>query len=158
MANGTWAQIVNYNNGSPLGAYGVYAYGTSYAFYGNGPIYGGSFLYLSDARQKHNVQNLGMGIDTLMKLRPVSFTWNDDTPDIAHRGKDDIGFIAQEMEQVVPLAVHTDPKTDIKTLDYPKLIPILAQSIQDQQNTIVDQQKKIDDLTARIEALEAKLK
>jgi hypothetical protein len=110
------------------------------------------------SRQKHNVQNLGMGIDTLMKLRPVSFTWNDDTPDIAHRGKDDIGFIAQEMEQVVPLAVHTDPKTDIKTLDYPKLIPILAQSIQDQQNTIVDQQKKIDDLTARIEALEAKLK
>lgn len=151
IGSGNWAQIVNYNVGTPYGSYGVYSYGAVYAFYGNGPIYGGSFLYTSDARFKHNVKNLDLGLIALMKMRPVSFTWNEDAPDIGSRNKDDIGFIAQEIETVYPAAVHTDPKTGYKTLDYPKLIPILAQAIQDQQ-------KEIESLTARIEALEAKLK
>ena len=52
----------------------------------------------SDYRLKENVAPLTNGLDTISKLKPVSFTWKDSQ-------KVDEGFIAHELQEVVPQAV-----------------------------------------------------
>jgi hypothetical protein len=49
----------------------------------------------SDIRLKENVTNLNNAIDIIKQMRPVEFTWKSDN-------KRDIGFIAQEVYQILP--------------------------------------------------------
>jgi hypothetical protein len=131
--------------------YGALGRGDGYSFVGNGALYNNgtayatSFLYISDARLKENVAPLEKGVLTIGKLRPVSFTWKEGVEG-GRSGKDDIGFIAQEVEKIVPGAVYTDTATKLKAVDYPKLVPILVQAVQEQQ-------AEIDALKAEVEAL-----
>ena len=53
---------------------------------------------LSDLRDKDNIENLSAGIDFINSLRPVQFDWN--RRDGSMVGKKDIGFIAQELNEV----------------------------------------------------------
>jgi hypothetical protein len=142
--------------------YGTLGRADGYSFVGSGGLYNAgtvqanAFVYLSDIRLKTNIENLDQGLVTLMKLRPVSFTWNQKAPD-GRAGKDDIGFIAQEVEKILPGAIETDPATGYKEVDYPRFVPILVKSVQEQEATIAQQQAKIDDLEARISKLEARI-
>jgi hypothetical protein len=62
---------------------------------------GGSWAVSSDARLKHDVRTLDHALDTLLALRGVTFEYND--PAAIHElAGERIGFIAQEVEQVVP--------------------------------------------------------
>lgn len=63
---------------------------------------GGSWTDLSDGRLKSDVQTLTTCLDTINALNPVSFTWK-----LPSRGLEQaVGFIADEVEQVIPSAVH----------------------------------------------------
>lgn len=53
---------------------------------------------LSDERDKSNIQDIPYGLDYINAVRPVSFDW--DRRDGSYEGKKDIGFIAQELDQV----------------------------------------------------------
>lgn len=61
----------------------------------------------SDARLKRDIEPLQGALDTLLRLRGVTYRWNDpsqhDADESAH-----MGFIAQEVEPVIPQWVHTD--------------------------------------------------
>lgn len=46
------------------------------------------------------------------------------------------GFIAQDMEKEFPELVRTDSITKLKAIDYEGLVPVLLQSIKEQQNQI----------------------
>ena len=110
-------------------------------------VYAPSFLYNSDRRLKEDIVPLSSGLATTMALSPVSFTWKKGI-ESSQAGEDDIGFIAQEVEKVVPGIVHTD-STGMKSIDYIKLSPILVKAIQEQQ-------KEIDELKAAVRALQEK--
>jgi hypothetical protein len=56
----------------------------------------------SDARLKEHVRPIEGALDRLHKIRGVRFTWKEGLPWPAH---DDVGVIAQEVEQVLPEAV-----------------------------------------------------
>jgi hypothetical protein len=86
----------------------------------------------SDARLKDNIQNIDYGLDTIMKLRPVSFSWKDKPND----GRK-LGLIAQEVQPVVGEVVKEGSDPD-KTLGiyYDDLIPVVIKSIQEQQYKI----------------------
>jgi hypothetical protein len=133
----------------------------------------------SDARAKENVTNLTNALDTISQLRPVTFDWTDDYADtmnmfemdttdeksynhfsIKENGYDldrktsQIGFIAQEFEEVFPKSITEtemqlgDTKVeDFKTVNYDHLIPVLTKAIQELK-------AENDALKARIEALE----
>ena len=64
-----------------------------------------------------------------------------------------IGFIAQEVESVVPEVV--DGEDGEKTLGYGVLTAVLVKAIQEQQTIIEAQTTSINDLKTRIEALES---
>jgi hypothetical protein len=54
-----------------------------------------------------------------------------------------IGFIAQELYEIVPEAVYrpVDENSDFWSIDYEKLIPVLTSAIQEQQK-MIDQLKE----------------
>jgi predicted RNase H-like nuclease (RuvC/YqgF family) len=56
-----------------------------------------------------------------------------------------IGFIAQEVESIVPEIVKTEEK-GFKSVDYGKVTPLLVEAIKEQQKQIDDQKSMIDKL------------
>lgn len=102
-----------------------------------------SFAYTSDQRLKENVKAITNSEEKIMNLRPVKFQWKNNK-------KSDYGFIAQEVNKVIPEITSKDER-DIVHVDYAKIVPFLVSTIQKQQKQIEKQQKQI-------EALEEKLK
>ncbi len=93
---------------------------------------------ISDQRLKENIQDLDVGLDAIMSLKPRKFDWKKG------KGKDiknDIGWIAQEFEQVFPDMVDEwkDPSPEgekaYKSVRA-DLIPVLVKAIQEQQAQI----------------------
>jgi hypothetical protein len=101
----------------------------------------------SDKRLKTNIENLNSGLDTLLKIKPREFNWKDNI-----NAEKSHGFIAQELHKVYPSAVFkptkhkSDPKKDPWTVSMPQLIPLLVNSIQEQQQIINDLEKRIKKL------------
>jgi hypothetical protein len=137
--------------------------GTSYHLYSTGAAayrfyvgYGGTVFAtsttisaISDQRLKENVQDLDVGLDKIMALKPRKFDWK------AGKGKDikgDRGFIAQEFEQVFPDLIDEwkDPAPEgeepYKSVRQ-DLIPVLVKAIQELK-------AQNDDLRARVAQLE----
>jgi len=85
----------------------------------------------SDKKLKTNVKDINYGLDTIMKLNPKQYDWKKDN-------RHDIGFIAQEVEEVIPEIVKDKEWFDdkIKTLDYEKLTAVLIKAVQEQQKQI----------------------
>ncbi len=94
----------------------------------------------SDYRLKENVQPMQDALDTISQLNPVTYTWKVD-------GSDGQGFIAHELQAVVPDcvagekdAVDAEGNPQYQGIDTSFLVATLVKAIQE--------------LTARIEALE----
>ena len=92
---------------------------------------------LSDIRDKNNIQNLRLGLDFVMNLKPVSWDWN--RRDGSMEGKKDSGFIAQDTDSVIqdfnaedilPSLVDKT-NTDQWALGNAALIPVLVKAIQE---------------------------
>lgn len=98
-----------------------------------------SFIQASDASLKHNVADISNSIDKLTHLRPISFNWNGEAPGHAKS----FGFLAQEVEQVIPEIVFTDDTAHIKSMNYIALIPYLVQAIKEQQEQIKTLQEEL---------------
>jgi hypothetical protein len=99
----------------------------------------------SDKRLKNNIQNLNSVLDLINGVNPVSFnTENDD--------KTKYGFIAQELENIIPDIVNSpNDDDDYYCVDYVSMIPLLTKSTQElhkiimeQENKIMEQQNQID--------------
>src|SRR5262249_2725763 len=75
----------------------------------NGHIRATSLTQTSDARFKTNVATIQNALDAVLKLRGVNFDWKQDEPGDKNfpEGRQ-IGFLAQEVERVLPELVHTD--------------------------------------------------
>jgi len=119
----------------------------------------------SDERLKDNIQTITGSLDTIKKLRGVSYEWNASSSFDA--GTKDFGLIAQEVEKVIPELIATSPDTAENaqvTSEGEKMIPLIdnMKSMQYEHlaghfvEAIKEQQVIIEDLKARIVALENK--
>jgi hypothetical protein len=95
----------------------------------------------SDKRWKTNIKIIESPLEKLQKLSGVEFDWIEDSKLHGNSGND-VGVIAQEVELVLPQAVQTRD-TGMKAVRYEKIIPLLIE-------TIKEQQKQIDDLKNKI--------
>ena len=95
-----------------------------------------AFTSISDKRLKTNIIKLDSSIDIIKNLNPVKFNWkyNDFIID-NKQGKEDVGFIAQEIEQIIPLATGEykviNSEETYKNIKYERIIPYLVKSIQE---------------------------
>jgi Chaperone of endosialidase len=105
----------------------------------------------SDIRLKQNISTIETGLDKILALNPVKFNWIDGF-EPTEDGKDMLGFIAQEVKQIIPEAVEDFSKNSLTIgetiIDNPLrvnekfIIPVLVKAIQE--------------LEARIKQLESK--
>ena len=84
-----------------------------------------TYTSTSSKRFKKKIKNLKNGLETISKLRPVVFDWK--TKDL----KNDIGLIAEEVNEVVPNLVGLNNNGEIMGIDYGKLTPILIQAVKE---------------------------
>jgi len=66
------------------------------------------------------------------------------------------GFIAQEMEQVIP-ALVVENAEGYKSVDYSSMTAVLMEAMKEQQTIIEQQETRIADLEARLDELVPKL-
>jgi hypothetical protein len=117
----------------------------------NGSIVAMGTITPSDIRYKRNIVPVDNALKKIMLLSGYYYSFKmDEFPDMSFDAKRQIGVIAQEVEKVLPEVVIT-LQNGYKTVDYPKLIPLLIQGIKEQQHTIEKQQQQIDELKKMIE-------
>lgn len=100
----------------------------------------------SDLTLKKDIRNLSASLKHVLKLRPVVWHWKDKTVG----EEQEYGFIAQEVEKIIPDLVSMDTwvdGTERKFLSTQKMVPFLVAAIQEQQ-------VEIDRLRAAIESQE----
>jgi hypothetical protein len=96
----------------------------------------------SDKNLKDNIQKIKSPLTIISKISGYTFDWNQNQK--TYTGKD-YGVIAQEIEEVMPELVITR-ESGYKAVNYEKIIPLLIESIKEQQNAIVAQQTEIKEL------------
>lgn len=86
--------------------FGNLTYSQSYA----GKVGGGAWADTSDVRLKENIVPLTGALQKIMSLNPVSYEWKYDRSNVSN-----VGFVAQEVEPIFPLAVtDVDPTEEQK--------------------------------------------
>jgi hypothetical protein len=107
----------------------------------------------SDERLKENIEDLNNSKNNLSLLRGVSYNFKQSDPYDSNINSTDLqlisekkyfGFIAQEVEQIFPELVDTDPETGIKSMNYIGVVPILVEAFKE--------------LSFKVDSLEDKLK
>jgi hypothetical protein len=119
----------------------------------SGTIWSNGSQLTSDARLKTNIQPLPNSIDLIMKLNPVHYTKKNSIESTDY-AKTENGFIAQELQKVLPyLVIEGTDKDKILSVDYNSIIPVLTKGIQEQQLLIKAQQKQIDEMRLMLDKL-----
>jgi len=137
----------------------------------------GTGMSTSDGRFKRNVKENVAGLDFILKLRSVTYTWNLKSLDIYMGLPDSIsdrsadsrqvqgkivhtGFIAQEVEQAAKEigfdfdGVHIPTgENDPYSLAYAEFVVPLVKAVLEQQQMIEQQNKAIEMLKKEIELL-----
>ncbi|MBD3316692.1 MAG: hypothetical protein GF344_12965, partial [Chitinivibrionales bacterium] len=101
----------------------------------------------SDERLKADIYPLTRALEKVMELQGVSYTWKEDSGPMG--GKKDIGFIAQDIEKVVPEIVSTDGE-GYKGIAYGRLTALLTEAVKSQQETIKKLERRVDYLEKRL--------
>jgi len=108
----------------------------------------------SDVKLKKDIRTLDGALEMVMRLRGVSFHWDPGSEKaVSTDPSDQIGLVAQEVEQVLPELV-TETSRGYKALNYGKLSAVLVEAVKEQQEMIEQQQQLIEELTRRIGELE----
>jgi len=94
----------------------------------------------SDKKYKENIKPIESALDKAMQLQGVTFDWKDSESilDI----KEDIGFIAQDVEKVLPELVRDSGKGNL-SLRYQGITPILLEAIKELKAEIEELKKQI---------------
>jgi hypothetical protein len=109
----------------------------------------------SDRRLKKNITNIPNALDKIKTLNGVSFTWENNI--FKTERTNDIGVIAQEIQNVLPEAVtlapfDSDEEGNSKSGDnyltvyYEKIIPLLIEGIKELSAKVDAQAAEIDEL------------
>lgn len=115
----------------------------------------------SDERLKKDIQPITEALTKVDALNGVTFAFRRDEFPTEHLDSlRNIGFIAQEVEAIIPEAVRTG-LNGFKAVNYGALVSLAVEAIKEQQaivnrqqSLILTQQKQLDDLSARLAALE----
>ena len=87
----------------------------------------GVFTDASDIALKSDIETIPYGLETVLQLRPVGY-------DYKKTGQADIGFIAQEVEQLIPEVVFGENGS--KSMSYGHLVAVLTRALQEMHGQI----------------------
>lgn len=115
----------------------------------------------SDRRLKKEIRPFADGLQVLIKIKPVWYQYNG-TANMPDDGKNYVGIIAQEMQDIAPYTIDTfrDPETGTDYLNYDSnaITYILINSVKEQQTEIDALKKQLEEQNQRLLKLEEKLR
>lgn len=99
----------------------------------------------SDKRLKTNITPIPDPLRTLQGIRGVHFTWKNN-------GEEDIGFLAQEVDKVLPIAVakpasvegEGEVTDDYWRVSYIKVVPLLVEAVKRLEGRVVELEGQMD--------------
>lgn len=120
-------------------------------------LYVDGVFITSDAKLKTNIQKMASKSALEMVLKLNAYTYNftsanynnahkDMLPALLKMGENQVGFMAQEVKEVLPQLVHEDQQNGGLSINYVQLIPLLLESIKEQQAQIEELKKQIAEL------------
>ncbi len=141
----------NENNGSATshialdgsGNY-VYLWGRDGQVEASGEMSASAFNQTSDARLKKNVSTLTSGLALVNQLRGVRYNWKDEA-----KAGNKVGFIAQEVEAVLPELVVTK-KDGFKAVNYAEMSAVLVEAVKELSRQIDELKRENSDLKAEL--------
>jgi hypothetical protein len=87
-------------------------------------------FYSSDIRLKENIQPIQNALEKVESISGNTYNWKEGYEEIhSHKGND-VGVIAQEIEQILPQIV-TNRDNGYKAVQYEKIIPLLIEAIKE---------------------------
>jgi hypothetical protein len=138
------------NNSGNLGKSNM-AFSHIYSCYGN--------VEQSDARQKENVKNIDNALGLIKQLQGVKYDLKKDfaynekivtdektKEKFEKQRKNQVGFLAQDVNKVLPEVVVYDDSTDAYGIVYSRVVPVLVEAIKEQQTQIETLKSEISDL------------
>jgi Chaperone of endosialidase len=110
----------------------------------------------SDLRYKKNIIPIENSLPNILKINGVRYDWKqNEFPEKQFSGKNQIGFIAQEIEKIFPEMVLTD-ENGFKSVDYARLTPVLVEAIKElnsRNEKLEINNQKLESRLNKIEAL-----
>jgi hypothetical protein len=117
-----------------------------------GNIWANGTTYASDERFKQNITAIATPLEKLLQINGVEYEMKTAVFAKNHFSPGrQIGLLAQNVEKIVPEAVHEID--GYKGVDYARLVPLLIESIKEENKKIEDQQKQIDEQRKMIQQL-----
>jgi len=137
--------------GSYVGIGGVYNISTGYALDVSGNLnVSGTTTNVSDYRIKESVIPLDNTF-IVDKLNPVTY-FN------TRSGKQDIGLIAHELQEIYPILVNGEKDGEnLQSVNYIGVIPILIKEIKESKKEIQELKKEIQELKKEIQELKKEI-
>lgn len=110
---------------------------------------GGGYTGLSDVNKKKDISLSTLGLAEIIQLKPSTFKFKDDVNE-----EEQIGFIAQEVKDIIPYAYYEDKEGDDKFIGLKQaaFIPVLVKAIQELSAQVSEQQTQINELKALLNA------
>jgi hypothetical protein len=97
-------------------------------------------------KYKEDIQDLTLGLETVLQLSPKTFYWKQTDPNNQKNPYQDLGFIAEEVEAINPLlTTHRDGA--LAGVRYEKLSAVFV-------NAIKEQQRELETQTVRLSQVE----
>ena len=118
-----------------------------------GDIIANSIAGSSDIRFKKDIVPIANPLAKVLQLRGVNFNWNTAAyPQRMFSEKRTMGFIAQEVEKVVPEIVQSENTTEgYKSVQYDKVVALLVEAVKAQQKQINSLKKEVKKLKRRVQ-------
>ncbi|MEK2688346.1 tail fiber domain-containing protein [Bdellovibrio sp. GT3] len=108
-------------------------------------------LSSSDRRLKEDITPLQNSLDNILKLDGVSYTYIDKNRFTEQK---QVGVIAQDVEQVFPEVVYTDPKSGLKAVAYDHLVAPLIEAVKSLYAKITATDAKVSSQDRRLASVE----
>ncbi|HNO26126.1 MAG TPA: tail fiber domain-containing protein, partial [Leptospiraceae bacterium] len=154
-AGGT--QVYVKGQGTTSGTFSIFATDSTATtvFYtrddGVGYLKAASWTYGSDKKMKKNIRYLDNDLDKILKLRPAKF-------DYIQGSKNQIGFIAQDVQEVIPEAVepiNDGNGSDLLGLKSEFIVPYLVNAVKELKSL---HDKETSDLSLRLRSVTESLR
>ena len=100
----------------------------------------GTITETSMRETKTNIENMGNMLPAVLQMQGVKFDWKEDS----YGGKDNFGFIAEDMQEILPEVVTCSSDGKAAGIQYSKLTAVLVEAIKEQQIQIDELKSKLN--------------
>ena len=100
----------------------------------------GTITETSMRETKTNIENMSGMLPAVLQMQGVKYDWKDNS----YGGKDNFGFIAEDMQTICPELVSCDQEGKARGIQYTKMTAVLVEAIKEQQAQIDELKSKLN--------------